>query len=1225
MFTTPLDIGGIPGIGAEILRRLYTDDQFKQVLTYLEINEPLTVVSGLTANGAKALALAALNKLTGRRLVYLSLDDDLGPFAEEVGFFTRLFGDPHGVNSSVVVLPSFEVSPYQAVSPHPATLQRRAATLLSLNRNESHIALLHYQSLLTKTIKPDEIAGLSLELVAGQVTSQEELVELLTATGYVNEDPVMSVGDFSVRGGIVDVFSPAEQHPVRVEFFGDQVESIRTFDADTQRSINRVARARILPLREFALAKGDLTEWSARARNQWTRSAYEFDLERATSAAVEGETFQGWEFQLPLIRPFEATVFDFLKGSIFVIDDPAAISAEVREFYRRIEDECQSAHDNGRLALEPSHYFLDQNEIALLLKQHQRLEIHPLGQTVAVHDVGFAVGEELHPGAAPNETSEFDETSRAHFAPAVWDLDAAHYAPEIEIDTQSVRKHQGNLAEAIDELNRALRRGTLTVIVARSKGMVDRFVEVLSEHGISVETQSSTTSSTVPPHARRPVHISVGKVRHGFELPTAAMRFVSQGDILAEEHLEALAIEHLAKQRAAISAFLSDFRDLKPGDFVVHIDHGIGQFQGLIKLQSDGQAEREYMHVAYAEGANLYVPIERLDLVQKYSSADAATPTLDRLGSQAWQRAKTRAHRALRDMAEELLRVQAARKLVGGHAFNSDTPWQKEFEAGFEYELTPDQEKAVEEIKQDMEQAIPMDRLLCGDVGFGKTEVAMRAAFKAVMDGKQVAVLVPTTILADQHHRTFTERFGAFPIKVGLLSRFLNRKEEKRVVQECEEGSVDLVIGTHRLLSKDVKFRDLGLVVVDEEQRFGVTHKERLKQLKKKVDVLTLTATPIPRTLNMALMGLREMSVIETPPHDRLAVQTIVAQFAHGIIKNAVERELERDGQVFFVHNSIDSIYTMADLVRRLVPQARVGVTHGALSERELEKTMMQFVRRELDVLATTTIIENGIDIPLANTIIINHADRFGLSELYQLRGRVGRSNRRAYAYLLIPPESNLSRIARRRLAALKEFSFLGAGFRLAALDLELRGAGNVLGAEQSGHIKAIGFELYCQMLESTIRELSGEQLEEEINTQVNVRADIRIPEEYVPDMGQRLRLYKRISSTKDEKRLAEIRDELLDRFGQLPPSVENLLDYSLLRNEAAALRVQSIDHNRDQCAIKFDANAQVNPEKLVALTTSRENVSLSPDGVLSLQVTSESGEMLKELRNLLLELRSPA
>jgi transcription-repair coupling factor (superfamily II helicase) len=525
-----------------------------------------------------------------------------------------------------------------------------------------------------------------------------------------------------------------------------------------------------------------------------------------------------------------------------------------------------------------------------------------------------------------------------------------------------------------------------------------------------------------------------------------------------------------------------------------------------------------------------------------------------------------------------------------------------------------------------MEQPIPMDRLLCGDVGFGKTEVATRAAFKAIMDAKQVAVLVPTTILADQHHRTMTQRFGAFPVKIELLSRFLTGKEEKLVIKGLEEGTVDLVIGTHRLLSKDVKFHNLGLVIVDEEQRFGVTHKERLKQLKKKVDVLTLTATPIPRTLNMALMGLREMSVIETPPHDRLAIQTIVAQFSHSIIKNAIERELEREGQVFFVHNRIDSIYAMADLIRRHVPQARVGVTHGAMSERELEKTMIKFVRHELDVLATTTIIENGIDIPLANTIIINHADRFGLAELYQLRGRVGRSNRRAYAYLLIPPESNLSRIARRRLAALKEFSFLGAGFRLAALDLELRGAGNILGAEQSGQIKAIGFELYCQMLERTIRELSGAEIEDEINTQVNIRADIRIPEDYVPDMGQRLRLYKRISSTKDEKKLAEIRDEMTDRFGQVPQSVENLLVYSLLRNEAAAVRVQSIDLHHDQCSIRFAPNAKINPEKLISLVSARSDVQLSPDGVLKLALTRpNSSDLLRELRMLLLELRSAA
>src|SRR5216110_3046918 len=576
------------------------------------------------------------------------------------------------------------------------------------------------------------------------------------------------------------------------------------------------------------------------------------------------------------------------------------------------------------------------------------------------------------------------------------------------------------------------------------------------------------------------------------------------------------------------------------------------------------------MLLYYAEEAKLYVPVERLDLVQRYSSAEGNQPTLDRLGGIGWQKTKAKAKRAMRDMADELLRLYAERKLVPGHAFPQDAPWQREFEEGFEYTLTPDQETAIEDVKGDMQTPAPMDRLLCGDVGYGKTEVAMRAAFKTVMDGKQAAVLTPTTILAYQHFDTFRQRFAPFPVKVELLSRFRSSKEQKEIVKRVESGEIDIIIGTHRLLSKDIAFRDLGLVVVDEEQRFGVAHKERLKHVKKKVDVLTLSATPIPRTLNMSLTGLRDMSVIETPPRDRLAIQTQVVQFSEQVIKSAIELELARSGQVFFIHNRVESIDTIAALVKRLVPQARMAVGHGQMNEKEMERVMLDFIDYKYDVLVATTIIENGIDIPRANTIIINRADHYGLSQLYQLRGRVRRSSRRAYAYLLIPSDTELSPIARRRLAAIREFSDLGAGFRSAALDLELRGAGNILGGQQSGHMDALGFDLYTQMLERTVAELRGEVIEDEISVSINLGVDVAIPDDFIEDMGQRLRTYKRVSSARDEETLSSIRLESQDRYGRLPESVEQLFGYALLRRFAENLAVLSIDKTTDGVALKF-------------------------------------------------------
>jgi len=655
----------------------------------------------------------------------------------------------------------------------------------------------------------------------------------------------------------------------------------------------------------------------------------------------------------------------------------------------------------------------------------------------------------------------------------------------------------------------------------------------------------------------------------------------------------------------------------------VHVDHGIARFGGLQTLELGNNRRSEFMLLFYAEESKLFVPVERLDLVQRYSSAEGQQPTLDRLGGLGWQKTKAKAKRAMRDMADELLRLYAERKLVGGYAFAADSPWQREFEEGFEYVPTPDQETAIEDVKRDMEQATPMDRLLCGDVGYGKTEVAMRAAFKAVMESKQAAVLTPTTVLAYQHFDSFRKRFAAFPVKIELLSRFRSAKEQKDVAKRMEAGEVDIVIGTHRLLSKDVKFRDLGLVVVDEEQRFGVAHKERLKQLKKRVDVLTLSATPIPRTLNMSLTGLRDMSVIETAPRDRLSINTQVVQFGESIIKSAIELELQRGGQVFFIHNRVETIDAIAALVQRLVPQARMAIGHGQMNEQEMERVMLDFVAYKYDVLVATTIIENGIDIPRANTIIINRADQYGLSQLYQLRGRVGRSNRRAYAYLLIPSEQGLTPIARRRLAAIREFSDLGAGFRIAALDLELRGAGNFLGGQQSGHMDALGFDLYTQMLEHTVAELRGETVEDETSVSINLGVDVAIPEDYIQDMGQRLRAYKRISSSRDEETLAGIRAETEDRYGRLPPSVERLFEYAWLRRLAEEMNVVSIDRTAQGIAFKLSDRARVAPEKLMMLVGERTGASFAPSGVLRLELSEdEQDRMLEVAREVLLEIR---
>ena len=770
---------------------------------------------------------------------------------------------------------------------------------------------------------------------------------------------------------------------------------------------------------------------------------------------------------------------------------------------------------------------------------------------------------------------------------------------EIEIGSRSTRKFHGDVAALVRD---SKFRNSDSKFVFQTHGLADRFAEIGRDYDVSISPNS----------------LLVGGLSGGFEIPSLDLIIYTETDIFGETTQGEFqkTKDQRPKTKSKLGAFISDFRDLKQGDYVVHVDHGIGRFEGLQTISAQG-SEREFMLLVYAENTKLFVPVERLDLVSRYSSGEATQPTLDRLGGLGWQKTKAKAKRAMRDMADELLRLYAERKLVTGFAFSADSPWQDEFENAFPYQLTVDQASAIDDTKTDMETAVPMDRLIVGDVGYGKTEVAMRAAFKAVMDGKQVAVLTPTTVLAYQHSETFKTRFAAFPVKTELLSRFRSSKEQKSVVEQTEKGEVDVLIGTHRILSNDVKMPKLGLVIVDEEQRFGVAHKEKLKQLKKKVDVLTLSATPIPRTLNMSLLGMRDMSVIETPPRDRLAINTQVVQFSESVIKSSIELEMARNGQVFFIHNRVESIESIAAHIKSIVPNARIIFAHGQMNEKEMETAVLDFVAYKYDVLVATTIIENGIDIPRANTIIINRADNYGLSQLYQLRGRVGRSNRRAYAYLLIPSERELSDIARRRLSAIREFSDLGAGFRIAALDLELRGAGNILGGQQSGQLDALGFDLYTKMLERTIQELKGETVEDETSVSINLGVDVAIPQDYISETSQRLRTYKRISSAESEAVLQTIYAEINDRYGKMPDSVDNLFEYARLRKQAEQMRVVSVDRTSNGLAIKLGENAKVAPEKLMEFLSKNSTANFSPNGIFRVEIKVEN---LIEAARLLLE-----
>ncbi len=1204
----------------QTLRQITETPEYQKLLTELRSNRRVISISGLVAGSARALAVAALQRDSGKTFAVVAQSTrDLEPWERDLRFWHAALAGT--ASADVLVLPASEIDPYAGVSPHAQTLERRALALWQLRQRAPGFVLLTARALARKTVSPEAIAKAGVVLIRDGEHSPEELVEKLIATGYMREDPVTAVGEFSMRGGIVDVWPPGREAPVRLEFFGDTVDSLREFDPENQLSTSQLKAVEVPPMQEFAVTAVDFQLWSEAARERWSDERYARSLRDRTAFADEGEAFAGWEWLIPIAMNCNSSVFDHLGDAVLVVDEPAGIESYLSEFYERLSERYREIDQADDIALAPEELFLTAEELRQFIPTRQRIELRTLGRAAAETDLNLSLEAEM-----PKVQLGRERGTRQ----PVFLFPAVEAAVEFEWQSQSTLRYHGRIADLAAEVTRSGEEGKTTLFVMPSLGNAERIVEILNEYNI--QTRLAFTGETSDAGSLRPVVVTVGRLSGGFELARSRLIVHVEADVF-DEAVDAVERRPVGaektqrtekrKRKSKAAAFLSDFRDLKPGDYVVHIDHGVARFGGLQTLDL-GPRAGEFMLLFYADEAKLFVPVERMDLVQRYSSAEGHQPQLDRLGGLGWQKTKAKAKRAMRDMADELLRLYAERKLVGGYSFAADTPWQQEFEDGFPFVLTPDQETAIEEVKKDMEEPVPMDRLLCGDVGYGKTEVAMRAAFKSVMEGKQAAILTPTTVLAYQHYDTFRNRFAPFPVKVELLSRFRSAKEQKELVKKVETGEIDVVIGTHRILSKDVQFKDLGLVVVDEEQRFGVAHKERLKHLKKRVDVLTLSATPIPRTLNMSLSGMRDMSLIETPPRDRLAIQTQVVQFSESVIKSAIDLELSRGGQVFFIHNRVETIDTIAALVKRLVPQARLAVGHGQMNEKEMERVMLDFIDYKYDVLVATTIIENGIDIPRANTIIINRADHYGLSQLYQLRGRVGRSSRRAYAYLLIPSEQELSPIARRRLAAIREFSDLGAGFRIAALDLELRGAGNLLGGEQSGHMEALGFDLYTQMLERTVAELRGEEVEDETSVTLNLGVDVAIPDDYISDMGQRLRTYKRVSSARDEATLSSIRTETEDRYGRVPLSVERLFAYARLRRVAEEVGLVSIDKTPDGVAIKFSEKAKISPEKLGNYISEHKGAVFTPNGVLRLILTEdEQDNVLDIARDVLLRLRA--
>ena len=1170
----------------ELLADMEHTPAFEQARRHLALARGRRRVSGLTST-ARALYIPLFARSAGVPAVVLVTDNkqaDAMHVALRAGCELTGAIDP----ARVLRLPAHDVLPFENLSPHPDIQEQRAKTLWKIATGEASIVVAPVEAAAMKLFPAPFYAGLAQILRRGEEVDVDTLLAHLTSIGYTRMDIVEMPGQFTRRGGILDIYSPEADRPVRFEFFGDEIESIRKFDPETQRSAAPLDEARLLPLTETPVTERLLAAVHARLSGARVSASDDPEMVEEAIAAGGVSVFPGWEF-FAGISGATGTLLDLFAKSTLFVEEPAMVKNQIDRWWNKLEQR----HERSSIGslMTPEDLYGRPELLLAQLQSHAGIDIDQLGAIDVLED---------------------DTT-----------------LGEIEFNSRSTLRFHGSIPALVEQIRNLMQQEIRTLLVAPNQGEVERLATLLREYelpyrlGSRMQHTGSETmydeSSYLAGDMRTPVILRTA-LATGVSLPDARLVLFGAQDFFDEADIT----PRPAPKKSKTAAFVSDFRDLAVGDYVVHVEHGIAQYHGLREIEQDG-VSLEFMILEFAEAARLYVPLTRLDLIQKYRSTEAGpAPILNRLGSQQWAKTKARVKKAMQDMADELLKLYAQRKAAEGHAYPADNEFQREFEDAFDYNETDDQIAAIADIKRDMESSLPMDRLLCGDVGYGKTEVAMRAAFKAVQDSRQVAVLTPTTVLSFQHFETFKNRFRQFPINIEMISRFRTAKEQKLILEQVETGKVDILIGTHRLLSKDIKFQNLGLLIVDEEQRFGVRHKERLKQMRREIDVLAMSATPIPRTLHMSLVGLRDMSVIETPPRDRMAIQTVVAKFDEKLIRSAIEVELERGGQIYFVHNRVETIYEIAAKLQELAPTARVVVGHGQMSENELERVMLTFMHHEHDVLVATTIIENGLDIPLANTIIVNRADRHGLSELYQLRGRVGRSNRRAYAYLLIPPEQELTEVARRRLAALKEFSDLGAGFKIAALDLELRGAGNLLGGEQSGHIEAVGFEMYTQMLEEAVSKLKGEEKVERPSVQLSLGIPLRIDESYISEENQRLRMYKRIAGIENDKALDDVRTELEDRYGPLPVSVAHLLEAARLRLECERIGVAQIDRKRDAVHIRFTESAAVDPGRLMKLVArnAKRGAQFTPQGVLKFPIASlKPDEILAEVRALLGEL----
>ena len=1121
-----------------ILKLAKNSSSFQKVKEKIKSGEKTIFLSGLSGSGRSFFLAYLFGELNRPILVLTSDPEESIRITEDLSSFLG--------KEKVFHFPAWGTLPYDFVFPSSEVIGSRLLALYHLSFKKNVMVVASARGAMEKTLSPDDFSKNCLSLKVGDNYELELLVKKLLNLGFVRYPCVEEVGSFSQRGGILDLFPYTSENPIRMEFFGDKVDSIREFSVLTQRTIQKVDQALILPKREVLISDEKMEEYLS-----------QLDPEKADRLREKINIYQeipGLEWVGSLFEIPQAIIFDYLpQDSLIFLDDPRTIEEELRYIHRETENLFSEAKERGEVVPPPDLVWDSAEAIQEKIYQFQVLEnIHLKEKEKKTVDIWMSEEEGLG----------------------------------------------SNLSLLKKKINEGREQGFLTYILCDNLGQKQRLEELLEDLADEI-------------------FIEVGSLSSGFTFPELRL------SILTDQKIFSRYFRKVRKKRFKEGIALSSYSSLSEGDFVVHIDFGIGRYSGLKQLLVDGR-RRDCLLLLYQDDDKLYVPIEEFDRVHKFVGKEGE-PTLSKLGGITWEKTKAKTKQAIQDMAKELIELYAEREAKPGYVFSLDTPWQNELESSFIYEETFDQLEAIRDIKYDMEKPNPMDRLVCGDVGYGKTEVGIRAAFKAVMDGKQVAVLVPTTILAQQHLSTFSERLKDFPIRVEMLSRFKKRKEQKKIVKELKDGKVDIVIGTHRLLQKDIEFKDLGLVIVDEEQRFGVAHKEKLKKLKKLVDVLTLTATPIPRTMQLSLYGIRDMSVINTPPKDRVSVATEISQFDPELIAEAILREMDRGGQVYFVHNRVESIESIYRFLKNLLPQARIGVAHGQMDETRLEKVMLDFLDRKYDCLLATSIIESGLDIPNVNTMIINRADKFGLAQLYQLRGRVGRSNQKAFCYLLIPPVRVITPQAKKRLKAIRQYTELGSGFYLSLRDLEIRGAGNILGPQQHGFIQEVGFDLYCRLLDEAIWELKGEKIVKRPEVKISVDSEIYIPQDFIPESEQRVEIYKKIAKASFIETLNDIKEELVDRFGKVPSQVSDLLTLAEAKLIAQGKMISEIYFKDRRIDFLFSSERSITRKEIEFLIKKIKlplEFSVTPKFKISINLKKETREnKMILLKKLLLKL----